>query len=208
MATALSRKPDDVLRRIGAGGTRATVARILATWEQRDESAVAAGAAWYGDDAETLLSHLVTLGAPTREHAAAVVAHLSPRTSWGRNVSGAVAMVVGGELAARREGCMGANIARAAAALRSTTPLDTLCGPKTNAFARNLLGDRTAVTVDVWAARIALGTVVSDPETTLSKVGVYAAVAHCFRLAARRAGVDPTTMQATTWIVARNGRAA
>jgi hypothetical protein len=63
------------------------------------------------------------------------------------------------------------------------------------------------VTVDVWAVRVALGTR-PDAEQCLTRVGVYDALEHCYRLAAQRAGVDPTTMQATTWIVARNGRAS
>jgi hypothetical protein len=37
---------------------------------------------------------------------------------------------------------------------------------------------------------------------------VYPAIEHAYRVAAERVGVDPTTMQATTWVVARNGRAA
>jgi hypothetical protein len=31
-------------------------------------------------------------------------------------------------------------------------------------------------------------------------------VEHAYVLAGRRLGVDPVTVQATTWIVARNGR--
>jgi hypothetical protein len=54
--------------------------------------------------------------------------------------------------------------------------------------------------------RVALGTR-DDAETILGRAGVYAAIEHCYRLAARRACVDAVTMQATTWIVARNGRA-
>lgn len=208
MAHKLSRRPDDVLRRIGAGGTRATVDRILKVWARHTDADLENGARWYGADAEALLSALVDAGAPTREHAAAVVAHLSPRTTWQRNTLGAMALVTRGEDAARRAGCLGRNVAAAAAALRSSDPLGTLNGPKTARFARNLLGDREAVTVDIWAARVAFGDVISEPERALSSVGAYAATEHAFRLAARRAAVDPTTMQATTWIVARNGRAA
>lgn len=207
MGARLSRKPDDVLRRIGAGGTTATVNRILRTWHRQTSADFEAGVRWYGEDAEHFLATLVRLGAPTREHAAAVTSQHSPRTPWARNKDAAVAHIVGGALAARELGAMGENTARAEIALRSDDPVATIRGPKTSAFARNLLGDREAVTVDVWAARVAFGETSEDPESDLGKVGVYDAVAHCYRLAARRIGVDPTTMQATTWIVARNGRA-
>lgn len=209
MALKLSRKPDDVLRRVGAGGTRSTVERILKVWQRATPSDVEAGARWYADGG-LLLSVLVDNGAPSMEHAAAVVSHLSPRTSWQRNVMGAMEIVTRGPAAARRAGCLGANVDRAARSLASPTPLDTfgVKAPKTARFARNLLGDREAVTVDVWAARVAFGDVCADPEATLGKAGVYDATEHAYRLAARRAGVDPTTMQATTWIVVRNGRAA
>ena len=55
-------------------------------------------------------------------------------------------------------------------------------------------------------SRSALRKLVADPEKALSRVGVYDAIEHSYRLAAARLGVDPVTVQATTWIVARNGR--
>lgn len=210
MSTKLSRKPDDVLRRIGAGGTRATVNRIIATWNQATPSDVESGARWYGEDSSAILSGMVAAVNDvefTREHAAAILSHLSPRTSWGRNVAGAFALVTNGADAARELGCLSANVNRAVTAWASEDPLSTLNGPKTKRFAWNLLGYTEAVTVDVWAARVALGDSVEDPERVLSLVGVYDAIEHAYRLAARRAGVLPTTMQATTWVVARNGRA-
>jgi hypothetical protein len=125
-------------------------------------------------------------------------------------VAGAYVLVAHGPEAAAELGCTGANVYRAARALESADPLSTF-GPKahkTRRFARNLLGDRRSVTVDVWAARTALGDTVEDPERALRLVGVYAAVEHAYQLAARRRGVDPTTMQATCWVVERGGRAA
>ncbi len=210
MSTKLSRKPDDVLRRVGAGGTMATVNRIMKTWDRATPSDVEAGSRWYGEDSGAILRGLVAAGggSMTLQHAAAVVSHLSPRTSWGRNVAGAYALVTGGVEAARELGCISRNVELAQAALESEEPLATLNGPKTKRFAWNLLGYREAVTVDVWAARVALGDTAENPERILGLTGVYDALEHCYRLAARRAGVDPTTMQATTWVVARNGRAA
>jgi hypothetical protein len=213
MTRKLDTTPDATLARQGT--TLAdTVSRILAVWAQADDAAREAGAQWYGAEAVAVLAALVTAAEDagrstfTREHAAAVVAHLSPRTTWARNVAGAMALVTGGERAALAVGCMSANVGRAVSAMDANDALSTLKGPKTAAFARNLLGDRDAVTVDVWAARIAFGDSVGDPEKALGRTGVYAAVAHAYRVAAASVGVTPETMQATTWVVARNGRAA
>ncbi len=207
MGTKLSRRPADVFDRMGQT-TRQVTDRIVATFDRATPSDIESGARWYGEDSAATLAGLVAAGAPSREHAATIVSHLSPRTSWSRNVSGAFALVTDGTGATARElGCMPANVERAVAALASTEPLATLNGPKTKRFAWNLLGYREAVTVDVWAARVALGDSTEDPEKILSRVGVYEAIEHAYKLAARRRGVDPTTMQATTWVVARNGRA-
>lgn len=175
--------------------------RISATWAKATRSDVEAGACWYLE-AEGIIDRLSGQTGHSREKVAAVLAHLSPRTTWSRTVAGATSLLLVGTA----PGCMGANVARARLALASDDPLGTLHGPKTARFARNMLGDHDAVTVDVWALRVALG----DPEadgTVLRVPGVYEAIEHCFQAAARRAGVTAATMQATTWIVARNGRA-
>jgi len=178
------------------------VSRILRTFDRATAADVESGARWY-DEAGTLAENMgaVHFDGDTLK-AAAVLSALSPRTTWSRNVAGAAALLVGGPDAARRVGCIGANVDRAVECI--ARGLDGIGnGPKTRAFALNIAGDREAVTVDVWAARVA-----DLDETLLSRKGAYDAVAHAYRLAARRRGVDPATMQATTWIVARNGRAS
>lgn len=206
--TKLDRSPDATLTRNGLGTVADTVARILGYWARATDADREAGAQWYGADATAVLGAMVAAGAPSVEHAAAVVAHLSPRTTWARNVAGAMALVADGDQAALVLGCMSASVKRARMALMSDAPLSTIKGPKTSAFALNLLGDRDAVTVDVWAARIAMGDATTDPEKVLARTGVYDAIAHAYRVAAASVGVTPETMQATTWVVARNGRAA
>lgn len=178
------------------------VARILRTFDRATASDLEAGARWY-DEAGSLAANMAAAHFDGNiERAASVLAALSPRTSWARNVAGAAAFLVSGPTAARRIGCIGTNVSRAVTARRHG--FDGLGnGPKVQAFARNIAGDREAVTVDVWACRVA-----DLDETRLGRKGAYDAVAHAYRLAARRRGVDPATMQATTWVVARNGRAA
>lgn len=192
-----------ILRQKTGTDVRACADRIVATYQRATAADRESGRDWYGDG-ESIIEDLASRSGLSREHVAAVVSHLSPRTTWTRNVYGATMLVTTGTAPT----CIGANVDRARKALASDAPLETFGGPKTRRFARNLLGDRTVVTVDVWAARVAFGTSVADPERALSLVGVYDAIEHAYQVAARRLGVDPVTVQATTWIVARNGRKA
>jgi hypothetical protein len=189
------------LTRAGVKSVETLVGRILRTFDRATASDVEAGATWY-DEAGTLAADLAARGGHSVEEAAVVIAHLSPRTSWIRNVLGAEALLLRDE---RHAGIIGDNFDRAVASLDFENPLESFgpTAPKTLNFARNILGDVEAVTVDVWAARVA-----GLDERQLGLAGVYELTAHAYRLAARRRGVAPATMQATTWIVARGGRAA
>lgn len=189
----------ETLQTVFGTSTRHAVANILAVWGRATEADRDSGSLWYA----TARHHAELMSESsgvTLEAATAVIAHLSPRTTWARNLAGAYALVETGTA----PNCIGANVDRARAALDSDDPIGTLHGPKTHAFALNILGDQQAVTVDVWAARIALGTDATDNQ--MKRAGAYAALAHCYRLAAQRAGVTPATMQAVTWVVSRNGR--
>lgn len=191
----------DTVARSVFGVTHETIVRrILATFDRATPADLESGARWYDEAGD--LAHSLVEQVDTVEKAACLIAALSPRTTWTRNVAGAIAMAHG----ATPTACIGTNVDRAQRVL-DADPMDVFDalgnGPKVAAFARNIAGDREAVTVDVWACRVA-----DLDETLLSRKGAYDAVAHAYRLAARRRGVDPATMQATTWIVARNGRAA
>ena len=182
------------------------VARIFETWRRATPADIEAGATWYADG-EAIIDGLASRSDYTREQIAAAVAHLSPRTRWQRNIAAATALVLTGDTAGT--GAMTPNVERARIALASSKPGSTF-GPsakKTRRFMANLLGDREAVTVDVWAVVVALG-VRPDWELVIKRAGIYEALERAYQAAAHDAGVNPATMQATTWIVARNGRAA
>ncbi len=181
--------------------TRQVADRIVATWQQATAADREAGSRWY-QEGETFIATLAGMTGHSQETVAAVVAHLSPRTTWQRNMQGADSLLMLGEA----PGCIGTNVERARQAVDSRDPLGTLNGPKTQRFAANLLGDREAVTVDVWALRVALGER-DDAKLLIKRAGIYDAIEYAYQVAAERVGVDPSTMQATTWIVARNGRA-
>lgn len=192
---------DATIRKIYGVTLETVVARILRTFDSATASDLESGAQWY-PNANALASNLGRNSGHGTDHAAVVIAHLSPRTDWDRNVIGAITLLTYGD---RADGIIGDNFDRAVASLSSPDPLGSF-GPralKTLNFARNIIGDIESVTVDVWAHRVCGFT----DETLLKRVGAYDALAHAYRLAARRRGVAPSTMQATTWIVARGGRA-
>lgn len=199
---------DAVLRESAGTNVRHAVARILAAYDAASKSEMVEGLAWYPQAQQAAVSLADRFGGV--EYAAAVIAQLSPRTMWGRNLMGATDMANGIVPAY----CIGANVQRAKLALESDEPLETINGPKTSRFARNIMGDESVVTVDVWAARLALhgtrtnwrGENNTDAEKILGRKGVYEAIEHAYKIAAQKRGVTPAQMQAITWVVSRNGR--
>jgi hypothetical protein len=92
------------------------------------------------------------------------------------------------------------NINMAYAAM--TLGFDALNGRKTNAFARNIAGDKDAVTIDVWMIRAAgmdANKGVNDTE--------YRILAEVVRELAANRGMYPATAQALIWIIVRGNHA-
>lgn len=168
---------------------------ILDHWDAADAAIRAEGSAWYAEARESARKLSAETG-HSLETCVAVIAATSPRLQWSRN------LIVAAEILRTRNarGVLGNSLNAALRAMDSEDPIESLTGPKVRAFARNLLGDPEAVTVDVWAALIATGTKEFEPSQ-------YAEISDAYREAALFVGVTPAEMQATTWIVARNGRA-
>lgn len=189
------------LRKAGLPTVDTLTARILRVWDRATRSDVESGVHWY-DDAQALARQWSLETGYPLEVCAGVLSHLSPRTTWTRNVMGAADLLRYGTKA---PGIIGRNFDNAQRVLSmwADDVEGSFGGPKTRRFYRNIIGDQYAVTVDVWAARVA-----GVDEMLLSRVGVYDAVEVAYQRAASKRGVLPTTMQATTWIVARGGRAS
>ena len=186
---------NEALAKIGLNVEQVTK-RISRTFGKATAEDILAGKVWYCE-AQDLCENLSLFSDYTIDQIAAAMAQLSPRLRWSQNVESIISLVNNGVVPT----CvMSGPAGRAHKALNAAEPFDTFgkAAKKTRSFARNITGDVHAVTVDVWAARIAGVT-----EDQLKLVGVYEAVAHCYRLAAKRAGIDPQQMQAITWIVIR-----
>jgi len=172
------------------------VARVERKLALADAETIETGRRWYDVGQQTVERH-AKLSGRSIEHAAAEMSHLSPRERWERNVKAAELFARTGE---RLSGTMRAQFGRAVRASVSEAPLASF-GPKahkTRAFAANLSGDLSEVTVDVWIAR-AMGVT----ERELKLVGVYARIAKAFRKVAARHGLEPAQLQAIVWIVQR-----
>lgn len=184
---------DTTLAKIGL--TMTEVRRNIRTvYGQRLPHNVAAGMTWY-DEAQGIAREVSDLTGKSLDHAAVMIAHLSPRTRWSENIRYALELASTGNTF----GTFRSAVDRARKALESDDPWSTFGkAPKTRAFAANIRGDLTAVTIDVWAMRIA-----GVSEQQLSRAGMYDAVAHAYRLEAKRAGILPAQLQAITWVVIR-----
>ena len=177
-----------------------TVAKRLGRlYAQTPESERAAGVAWYWRATDTVDALAAEYG-HTRETVAAVVAILSPQCPWSRNIAGArlaLSLHAAGHPAtdARSATVYFANVLKAWRYLDGDR--SALRGPKVEAFAANLRGDLTYVTVDVWATRAAVRRDLPGRDRS--------AIVHGYRLAARRADMSPAEFQAVVWVHVRGG---
>ena len=187
--------PEQGLAKIGLN-VEQVVKRISRTFNKATAQQISDGLSWY-DESTGLVHFLASTSPYTEDQVAAALAHLSPRLRWKQNVEAIKALVKTGEVPAY---VMSGPANRARKALTAANPELTFGkkAKKTMNFARNCSGCPSSVTVDVWAANV-----VGVAESELKLVGVYEAIAHCYRLAAKRAGVTPAQMQAITWIVVR-----
>jgi hypothetical protein len=173
-------------------------ARIFRMWEACSARELADGLAWY-DRAGRAAADL-TPDCPAR--AAGVIAALSPQNMWSANLDAAGRVIRAADSLLTR--CPSVHTtAMCEQAWRiargGEDPLDVLNGPKVRAFYRNITGDLTAVTVDRWAARVALGTPRGEPAPLLHRQR-YDRIARAYRMAAEHANVPPCHVQAAVWV--------
>jgi hypothetical protein len=177
------------------------VANILATWDHASPVQREAGARWYPEAGKLAAMIADQTGIDTRR-VVLTIAALSPRNPWRWNVFDAYSFAV-----ARAEGraCPKATTFKRnwAAAWRALDPTVTeprlTSALKVRAFVDAIMGDLDSVVVDTWAVRVATG-------GALRRVNgdrQYRLVAHAYNVAANLRDVPPSTMQATTWLVAQ-----
>lgn len=177
------------------------VDRITTYYEQADERTREAGAGWYPVAAE-LAEEIGTLAcvdplADPTVIGAGILAALSPRIQWSYNITAARAVAIRPYL--RPSGIFTSSWLKAQRICNGDAPSKVLGGRKVTSFYRNILGDDSVVCVDGHAYRLAVGPGCKGKH--LERKGEYDRVEASYILAARQAGVSPTTMQACTWLV-------
>lgn len=151
-----------------------------------------AGWRWYSD-ARAIVKGLAEVYGRRDETVAGVIAALSQRQEWRRNVRQAEAALKAG----RAVGGLGQARERANRILAGEHPWKVLRGPKIRAFYRAILGDDQAVVIDTWMCR-ALG---HNEKPTIKQ---YRKLAARVRREARAREMPPAVYQATVWCAIRN----
>lgn len=149
---------------------------------------------WYCE-AQAFARHLTTLTPWTLEVASCVISSFSPRNKWANNKAQALLFAMGGKPKGLKN-----NLRMAQASTR--LGFTALKGLKTNAFARAIAGDMSAVVIDTWMVKAAG----LDSAKSLSK-GKYLALAAAVTIVARRMGWDNAQAQAAIWCAVRGGHA-
>jgi len=173
------------------------------------------GREWY-DRAHRLARELAASTEPADmddavRRAAAVIAVLSPVTSWPQNVAMARAAYYGWPVKG-----LGRNIAKAKAIMSGADPDTVVSGRKVRAFWATIVDPSLsdAVVVDRHAIDIALGTVTDDATRSriVGRKGGYEAIAAAYHRAARiltrelGEPISPAQVQAITWVYWRRTR--
>lgn len=166
------------------------VESILSWYRRADFASFADGMDWYE------IVHDYARGLhPNVSAAAGIIAALSPRMPWHRNILLAEMCVVGNLTGgALKRSIHGANTIRDGA-----HPWDVLGGLKTRSFYVNILDplDTDVVTVDTHAIKVA-----GLSRDSVGK-GLYNELSQAYRDAAKVAGIRPNQMQAVTWMTYR-----
>ncbi len=166
------------------------IANYSALLDSATPDQIAMASTWY-DEAHAIARGLSTISGLTIEKCASVIAAFSPRERWASNVKYAHMFINGGTPPTLTNNI---NMAYAAMSLG----FDALNGRKTNAFARNIAGDKDAVTIDVWMIRAAgmdANKGVNDTQ--------YRILSEIVKELAADRGMYPATAQALIWIIIR-----
>lgn len=222
---------------------------ITATFRQATDGDRAIGYGWYARarDLAVKLAHFELMESEGRDYAVAdferevakaagVIAALSPRLAWRKNVEYAeLAYMTYGQMQGEKSlrnltedtrqavfagviPTLNANARKAYRILNGESPEDVLGGPKVRAFYFTIVNpaDPRGVVVDRHAIDITFGQVLNDQARglALGRKGAYDKVAELYRRAARIISAElgevwtPAQVQATTWTYWRRERAA
>ena len=174
--------------------------KILEKYDKALSDELEAGLDWYWA-ASGLAEGFAERHNRTHAQASGIIAALSPRERWERNLVYADEFMGGGF-----PPTLTRSVGWAMDIDDGKDPRQVLRGPKTRAFFENILNPEFPfVTVDGWAAGIAAGQRLNQKQRSqmLNRKGGYERVASAYRIAAAMRRVLPCQMQAVTWVVER-----
>lgn len=175
--------------------TATMTARLVRIYQSAPQEVRYAGKTWYAS-ARAEARSMAREHGTTEAVAAGVIAALSPRIHWVRNLYVARLLLAG----ERVTGVFKTSLIKARRILAGERPLGVLSGPKTRAFYRAILGDQSAAVIDVWMLRA-----VNYAKDKL-RDHEYDLITSALAKAARLVGTSIARMQAVVWAVVR-GRA-
>ena len=185
-----------------------TAQNIQAVYGLANATDRAQGAAWY-PQAKAAAQALTDAYGVRLEVAIGVIAALSPRNRWERNLADAESLIkvyrVDPDSAAGVKVCtFGKNKAKALQILALTdanwdSVLAILSGPKLREFASCIMGDDQEVCIDGHAYSVWLGDRVTLAKVPAIGVKLRRTIKADYQAAAEALGVSPSTVQAITW---------
>lgn len=185
-----------------------TAANILAVYQLATTADRVEGAAWYAT-AKTIAVEICRQYPVSLYQAAGVIAALSPRNKWARNVADAEALIrtycADPESAAAVKVCtFAANKAKALAILAAKPQTAEevaaiLSGPKLQEFFSCIMGDASEVCIDGHAYSIWLGDRVTLANVPAIGVKLRREIKAAYREAAEALGIPAYEVQAVTW---------
>lgn len=173
---------------------------IRAAYDASSGSQRADGRDWY-PKAGRIVASLADWADVDHESMAAILATLSPRNPWAWNVQDAAAFAHAATHGASmpRATTFGAN-ARKAWTIATHRYDARVAGHKVRSFVANIVGDPSAVTVDVWAMRVATN---GKRDVAPSSASAYQRVADAYRAVALDVHERPCDLQAIIWVAAQ-----
>lgn len=172
---------------------------IRTVYAQATDADRRAGREWYPEAGRIAAAIADRTGIATDRIAAAIAA-LSPRNPWRWNVADAAAFALAAaDGAAERPTAttFSANADRAWQFVNGATDWRSTA-LKVRSFVANILGDTDAVTVDVWAIRVAT----DGAQHAVRNDREYREIADAYRTVAAELGITPRDLQAITWVTA------
>jgi len=188
------------------------VLNIKAIYELAGAAEIADGMAWYGV-AKSIAIVLADNYGITTAQAIGVLAALSPRNRWSRNVTDTEALIsayvaAGSEQARLTKCCtFGANKEKAIKILESNaetlpTVLEVLSGPKLREFASCIAGlDDCCIDGHAWCIWQGSRVTLADVPRITAKL--RAVIKNDYALAAADLGLKASELQAITWVTWR-----